>query len=217
MDARGRQLLAASGKDAPGRLLAYLEDDDAAARRLYTAGGFEPRRWYTMMRRDLAEPSPLAALPHGLRLVGWSPDLDEQIRRAHNEAFADHWGSQPQSRESWTHQDGHFAPAWSFVALDSSSGTREVAGYLISGRYDQDWDAQGYTCGYTDILGVRRPWRGRGLAASLLATAMAAYRGDGMEYASLRVDTANPTGARGLYESLGYEAMHGFVLYSIEI
>lgn len=217
LEGRGRQKLAASGKDLPARLAVMVEAKARDHRRLYAAAGFSPVRWYTTMRRDLSTPLPSVPAPEGLRIVGWDDALDEQVRLAHNEAFADHWGSQPQTRESWTHRDGHFAPAWSFVALDSSSGTQEVAGYLISGRYDQDWEAQGYSCGYTDLLGVRRPWRGRGLAASLLATAMAAYRADGMEYTALRVDAANPTGARGLYERLGYEATHDFVLYSIEI
>jgi mycothiol synthase len=217
LEGRGRQKLAASGKNLPARLAVLVEEKARDHRRLYAAAGFSPVRWYTTMRRNLATPLPAARAPEGLRIVPWDAALDEQVRLAHNEAFADHWGSQPQSRELWTRRDAHFAPAWSFVALDSSGGTPEVAGYLTSGRYDQDWDVQGYTCGYTDLLGVRRPWRGRGLAASLLVTAMEAYRADGIEYASLRVDTANPTGARGLYERLGYEATHGFVLYSVEI
>lgn len=217
LEGRGRQKLAASGQDLPARLAVLVEEQARDHRRLYAAAGFSPIRWYTTMRRDLATALPSARVPEGLRIVPWDDALDEQVRLAHNEAFADHWGSQPQSRESWTHRDPHVTPAWSFVALDSSSGTPEVAGYLISGRYDQDWDVLGYTCGYTDILGVRRLWRGRGLAASLLATAMAAYRADRMEYASLRVDTADPTGARGLYERLGYQGTHGYVMYSVEI
>ncbi len=217
LEGRGRQKLAESGQDLPARLAVLVEENARDHRRLYAAAGFSPIRWYTTMRRDLSAPLPSASVPEGLRIVGWDDELDEQVRLAHNEAFADHWGSQPQTRESWTHRDAHFTPAWSYVALDGSGGAPEVAGYLISGRYDQDWEVLGYTCGSTDVLGVRRPWRGRGLAASLLATAMEAYRADGMEYASLRVDTANPTGALGLYERLGYQATHGYVMYSVEI
>ncbi len=52
---------------------------------------------------------------------------------------------------------------------------------------------------------------------SILAEVMRAYRADGMEYAELTVDTANPSGAHGLYASLGYEVSHGEVMYSIEL
>jgi GNAT superfamily N-acetyltransferase len=216
MEGRGRQKLAESGKDLPARLATYVEERARDQRRLYAAAGFSPIRWYTDMRRDLRAPLPHLSAPEHLSVVPWSADLDEEVRLAHNEAFADHWGSEPHTPETWKH-DPHFAPGWSFVALDTSSGTPEVAGYLISGRYEQDWPVLGYTCGYTELLGVRAAWRGQGVAAGLLVGAMAAYRADGMQYACLGVDTANPSGAHGLYERLGYEATHGQVLYSVEL
>lgn len=75
----------------------------------------------------------------------------------------------------------------------------------------------GCTSGYTELLGVRRPWRGRGIAVALLAAVMAAYRADGTDYAELGVDTANPSGAHGLYAALGYRFTHGSTLWSIEV
>jgi GNAT superfamily N-acetyltransferase len=214
MEGRGRQRLAASGVDAPARLAVMVEETARDQRRLYAAAGFSPVRWYTTMRRDLAEPLPTIPVADDLRLVGWSDPLEEPVRVAHNEAFADHWGSQPITAEAWAHHEAAFAPGWSRVALTSDD---EVAGYVISGRYPDDWPVLGYTCGFTDVLGVRRPWRGRGLAAALLVAAMTAYRADGMEYGCLLVDTANPTGAVGLYERLGYVPTHGYVMYSVEI
>ena len=214
VEGRGRQKLARAGSDLPARLAVMVEEGARDQRRLYAAAGFSPVRWYTTMRRALTTPLPEAPVPDGLRLVPWTDDLDEAVRLAHNEAFADHWGSEPLSPEAWGHHDAHFASAWSFIALTVDD---DVAGYVISGRYPQDWPVLGYSCGFTDVLGVRRPWRRRGLAGALLVAAMRAYLADGMEYALLRVDTANPTGAVGLYERLGYEAAHGYVLYSVEI
>lgn len=224
MEGRGRQMLAATGKDAPGRLAVYVDEHQRDQRRLYAAAGFSPVRWYSQMRRDLADPVPDAPAPAGLRLVPWSEELDDAVRLAHNEAFLDHWGTEPQTPETWRGHQSGFAPAWSFVALDPSGGNGApagaapvVAGYLVSGRYEQDWPVLGYTCGYTDLLGVRPAYRGRGLAVTLLAAAMRAYRADGMQYAALGVDTANPSGAHTLYRRLGYEPVHGEILYSVEI
>jgi len=217
MEGRGRQRLAASGTELPARLAVMVEEGARDQRRLYAAGGFSPIRWYTSMRRDLSAPMPQTPLPEGLQIAPWHDGLDETVRLAHNEAFADHWGSEPFSAEVWAHQDAHFTPGWSFVALDVSGAEPEVAGYLLSGRYPQDWAALGYTCGYADVVGVRPAWRRQGVAAALLVTAMAAYRAADMEYACLRVDTGNPTGALDLYERLGYQATHGYVMYSVEI
>lgn len=217
MEGRGRQKLVETGKDLPARLAAYVEEGARDQRRLYAAAGFSPIRWYTDMRRDLALPIPASRTPHGIRVVRWSAELDEATRLAHNDAFVDHWGTEPQTAESWARHDAHFAPSWSFLALDASASEPYVVGYLLSGRYEQDWEAQGFTCGYTNLLGVRREWRGRGLAGLLLARAMQAYKRSRMAYACLGVDTANPTGAHGLYARMGYEPTHGSVLYSVEI
>ena len=46
---------------------------------------------------------------------------------------------------------------------------------------------------------------------------MAAYRADGMEYAELGVDTANQSGAHGLYAGLGYAVFHSSTMFSIEL
>jgi len=213
--ARARQKLAESGKDAPGRIAAFLEDHRADARALHARAGFAPVRYYTDMRRDLSRPLPEPRPVDGVRIVPWSAELDDAVRLAHNEAFADHWGSEPRSPEHWQQGRAMFAPQWSHVALDEATG--EVAGYTVSGRYEHDWEVAGFTSGYTELLGVRRAWRGRGLAPALLTAAMASFRADGMQYAELDVDTENPSGAHGLYASLGYEVTHGAVMYTIDV
>lgn len=215
-EGRGRQKLAESGKELPARLATFVDEQARDHRRLYAAAGFSPIRWYTDMRRDLSVEIPRLRPPRGVQVVRWSPELDDATRLAHNTTFADHWGSEPQTAESWRHE-AHFAPGWSFLALDRAATEPTVVGYLLSSRYEQDWAAQGYTAGYTDLLGVRQEWRGQGLAAALLARAMHTYRRSRMQYACLGVDTANPTGAHGLYSRLDYRATHGSVLYSVEI
>ncbi len=217
LEGRGRQKLVETGKELPARLAAFVQEGARDQRRLYAAAGFSPIRWYTDMRRDLALPIPSVRPPAGVRIVRWSPELDEATRQAHNTAFGDHWGSEPQTAESWRHDPHHFAPGWSFVALDAAADEPTVVGYALSGRYEQDWAAQGFTCGYTDVLGVVPAWRGRGLAGLLLARTMNAYKRSRMQYACLGVDNANPTGAYGLYERWGYQPSHGSVLYSVEL
>jgi ribosomal protein S18 acetylase RimI-like enzyme len=179
------------------------------------AGGFTPTRYYAEMKRPLDVALPDVPAPDGLSVVPWSAERDDQVRLAHNEAFADHWGSEPRTAAEWTQGRSMFAPSWSFVALDDATG--EVAGYLMSGRYEQDWEVTGYSAGYTDLLGVRRAWRGRHLAGALLSAAMTAYKADGIEFAQLDVDTANQSGAHRLYTDLGYAVFHSRTMYAIEL
>lgn len=215
-EGRARQQLAASGRDLPARIAAFVDERAKGQRQLYASAGFSPKRWYTTMRRDLRLPSPEVPPIEPLVIEPWRPELDEEVRLAHNEAFSDHWGSPARSRERWAYRT-QFAPEWSFLAMDRSGGAPEVVGYLLSSRREQNWAAAGYTYGYSDLLGVCRPWRGRGVAVALLAAAMAAYAADGMRYAALDVDATNPTGAHEVYSSLGYEATHTEVMYTVEI
>ncbi|MPV37689.1 GNAT family N-acetyltransferase [Georgenia subflava] len=215
--ARARQMLVEAGRDAPARIVVHVDDDMVVLARQLLARGFAPRRWYSEMRRDLAQPIPEVPLDTHLSVEPWTEELDDAVRRAHNKAFGDHWGSQPHTPETWNQGRSHFAPGWSFVALDRTSDRTRVAGYLMSGRYDQDWPALGWTEGYTEMVGVLPQWRGRHVASALLVRAMRAYAADGMEYAGLDVDTDNPTGAAGLYARLGYERTRGSAMYTIEI
>ncbi|MBO3086978.1 GNAT family N-acetyltransferase [Cellulomonas dongxiuzhuiae] len=212
--ARARQLLAGSGKELPARIATYCDDATPEVARVYEAAGFRPIRYYTEMRRALGLALPDVPQVDGARVVPWAPELDDAVRRAHNDVFADHWGSEPRTPEQWRQGRAMFAPTWSFVALDDAD---RVAGYAVSGRYEHDWAAAGFSSGYTELLGVRREWRGRRLAVALLATVMRAYADDGIEYAELDVDTENPSGAHGLYAALGYEVAHSSTMLTIEL
>ncbi|AEG44544.1 GNAT family N-acetyltransferase [Isoptericola variabilis] len=241
--ARGRQVLAASGKDVPARLAVFAEDDGPVEKnRLYERFGFGAHRFYSELMRDLrdldAAPVPDVALEGSLRLVPFAAEYDEPTRLAHNDAFRDHWGSEPQTPEQWKNGRSAFAPAWSFVVVDDApdveallaspdtdaetaaalrAGEPLVVGYQLASRFEEDWAVRGFTFGYTDILGVRRAYRGRKVAVAALAAGMRALAADGIEFAALDVDTANPTGADGLYASLGYTKTHGSRMYSVEL
>src|SRR5699024_12313786 len=147
----------------------------------------------------------------------WQPALDDAVRRAHNEAFTGQWAGEVHTPETWVQGRTYFAPEWSFVALDRTTDRARVAGYLISGRYEGDWEAQGWTEGYTDVLGVRDEWRGMRVATALLATAMRAYAADGMAYAGLGLDLADPTPQYGLFSELGYSPTRYSALYAMPL
>lgn len=59
------------------------------------------------------------------------------------------------------------------------------------------------TWGWVGTLGVRRPWRRRGLGLALLQHAFGEFRRRGMSRAGLDVDAENTTGAVALYEHAG--------------
>jgi len=200
---RGRQQLASSPKPLPGWLMAYAETRVPSAISTLEHAGFEVSRYYLELRRDLDQPITERPLADGLVLDTWKPEFDEAVRDARNDSFRDHWGSQSVTAEQWHgYATGpHTRRDLSVVALDAEG---EVAGFVLTSVTEDDWAGQGFSSGYIGLVGVRRAWRGKGIAPSLLGYAMERMRDAGLEKAVLDVDAENPSGALGLYEAVGF-------------
>lgn len=216
---RARDWHAATLRDGfgPLRVICAVDAELTGTRTLYERAGLEPVRWFADMVLKFQGRPPAFEVPAGIRLVPLSHKLFEAVRQAHNEAFADHWGSQPVDPTRWAEQLGRSASrvSWSWVALEEASS--EVVGYATNSAYEQDWESQGYSEGWTDRLGVRTGWRGQGIAKALLGASMRSFAGAGLDAAGLGVDTDSPTGAFGLYESMGYRSTTTTVMYANRI
>lgn len=213
---RAGQASTARGDKVPGHIVTTVLEDDERMMRHLADLHFEPRRWHRELRRPLTQEIPEIEIDGFLRIVPWSPELDEAVLRAHNQAIGGAWGSYPLSQEEWAAGRTYFVPEWSFVAMDHSGDRPRVAGYLRSGRYEQDWKALGWREGYTDMLGILADYRSRSIGSALLTAAMRAYAADGMDYAAAGTDSDSPDGAE-LYERLGYQPTRGTVLYGLDV
>lgn len=184
------------------RLFAPTAQSDV--RDLATRHELPTERYFFEMSRPLDTETVTPALD-GIRLADWDIERSEEVHRVTDEAFRDHWGHTDATAQMWQEGlDSHgFRPSWTVLAIDDS--TDRVIGAAMNFAWEQDWQPQGYTEGYTDQLGVLRRHRGRGIAAALLLESMCRFRESGMDAAGLGVDAANPSGALRLYEKLGYQ------------
>ncbi|WP_324650929.1 GNAT family N-acetyltransferase [Georgenia sp. H159] len=214
-DDRARQILATLDPELPGRIAAYVDEHLEDRRRLYAAAGFSPKRTFREMRLPLTEEPQAVGVPEGYEIRQWSPEIDGAVRRAHNEAFRDHWGSQPVDEGTWSAQLRDLEPSWSMVAVHVDSG--EVAGYALTARHEHQWEALGHSEGFTELLGVLREHRGSGVARALLVSVLSALHRDGVDVAALDVDMENPSGAYHFYTRMGYEPRTARILYTIEV
>jgi ribosomal protein S18 acetylase RimI-like enzyme len=201
----------------PPRLRVHMEEQHRHQAELFARSGFVVVRYYNEMHRPLSTPLPDFYLDGGLELVGMAPHLNEPVRDAHNDAFRDHWGSEPRDEESWadTVNDPLARPDLSAVVLDRATG--QVAGYQLATHDPHIAVIRGFTEGYTDLLGVRREYRGRGIASALLADAMRRFAAAGLDKASLDVDSENPTGALALYTKMGYAVVNRSMAWDKEL
>jgi mycothiol synthase len=116
------------------------------------------------------------------------------VHAALEEAFAEHFRFTPSPYEHWLAElrgNPAFDAALWHIAWDGE----QVAGAV--GAYDYG------TLGEIDMLGLRKPWRGRGLAKALLRRSFADFAALDRDKVSLYVDAGNTTGAVELYRRVG--------------
>jgi mycothiol synthase len=71
--------------------------------------------------------------------------------------------------------------------------------------------------GWVASLGVRRPWRRRGLGQALLLHSIGELYDRGRRHIGLGVDVDNPTDAPRLYERAGMHVASSFVFFEREL
>ena len=144
---------------------------------------------------DLPEP----AWPDGVTVRTAREEDVPTVYAVQQETFEDHWEHERASLEEWMHalvrQDEFRADLW-FIA--EAGG--EVAGVALCNQRESNTDASRIA-----IIGVRRPWRRRGLGRALLVHAFRELRRAGFRRATLGVDADSLTGANRLYESAGMQ------------
>jgi ribosomal protein S18 acetylase RimI-like enzyme len=156
------------------------------------------------MEIDLAAAAPLPQpqWPEGISVRSAdTANLERDARLLHDtekESFSDHYGYTPVPFEEWWHFRTEFNQAEPDLWLLAMDGA-EVAGMCLvasqrAGQPDLGWISS---------LGVRRPWRRRGLALALLLHGFRLLAGRGKTRAGLGVDSQSLTGATRLYEKAG--------------
>ena len=181
-----------------GRLKAYVPDQDTVLAGLLEARGYRVVRRSFRMEADLASEPPAPEWPEGIAVRTFRPGEDDRgVYEVQEETFADQLDHERLSYDEWRHWTfgQTFDPELLFLAEDGD----ELAGIVIA-RPERGGDE---TLGWISVLGVRRPWRHRGLGRALLLHAFRELRTRGKPRAGLGVDGSNPTGAVQLYRRAG--------------
>jgi mycothiol synthase len=107
-----------------------------------------------------------------------------------------------------------FAPV-RFLLRDVANGT--PAGMLVT----MCWEADTVTTGVRDahfmLIGTLRDYRKRGVASALIGHALRAAADQDYGRASLSVDSANPSGAFGVFERAGFAPKMRYVRWALEV
>ncbi len=183
-------------------------DSNTEKMRCLAALGYnEVRRFYDMLIQLEGELQP-ATIPPGLELRPFQRKTEASAyHAAYLECFHDHWGNI--SIEEFERFDKFFdnpefdAALW-FAAWDGE----EIAGVMFGERSRAHPQR-----GVVDLLGVRRPWRRRGLGMALLLQAFYVFQQYGLSEVELEVDAESRTNAVALYERAGMQVTSEHIVF----
>jgi ribosomal protein S18 acetylase RimI-like enzyme len=209
MEARAREVMKQAEPELRVRIRNGMAIGDTRAREMHEHEGYRPIRFSWRMEIQLDEAPPAPAWPQGIVLHPFDREQHAgTVFEAVEESFRDHWGHTPMRYEVW--KEYHLGresvdPSLWFIAWDGD----QIAGTSLC-RYRND-------IGWVCALGVRRPWRKRGLARALLLHSFAEFYKRGMKTIGLGVDAENPNGATKLYQSAGMKIGNEYVFYEKEL
>lgn len=212
--ARARQNLPLAVPDARVAMHTGVASVNEGVIRMLERNGWRRERVNWTMEIDLrAAPLLEPAWPEGIaaRSADFETDLPA-IHAAESDAFSDHYGYLPQPYEEWLHFRTRFLRPEPDLWLLAMDGT-EIAGMALcaSQRVGQP------DLGWVSTLGVRRPWRKRGLGLALLRHAFGELSKRGKPRAGLGVDSQSLTGATRLYEKAGMRVVREHYEYELLI
>jgi mycothiol synthase len=157
---------------------------------------------------ELDDPPAQPEWPDGTRVATFREQDARVFYDTLGEAFADEWNFVPDPYERWQELrlgGPDFDPTLWFLVWDGA----EVAAVLRGERRAD--------LGWVGAIGVRKPWRKRGLGLALLQHAFADWHARGITRVGLGVDSQNPTGATRLYERAGMRVAYAAVAFEQEL
>ncbi|HET7142870.1 MAG TPA: GNAT family N-acetyltransferase, partial [Anaerolineales bacterium] len=209
IEIRAREEMKLAKPDLRVFIHSSIDNKDEDGQIVHKTEGYSPIRFHWRMEIKLKDAPPAPIWPEGVELRPFVKDEHAiAVWQAQNESFRDHWGSHDVTFEEFCHSrfdDPEYDPALWAIAWDAD----QVAGISIN-RFRMG-------IGWIRSLGVRQPWRKKGLGLALLQHSFGEFYKRGKPTIGLGVDASNPTGATRLYQRAGMYVASEFVTFEKEL
>ena len=191
--------------------------NDTVQQQWLADAGYTKRRTFPQMTRPV-QPEEATSLPgpregvtirrveshdNGLPVAADLHLVHEMLEASFEDHFNSYRESFPEFLLRLREDPGHRWDHWWLAFVEGDEGQPLAAGAVVSTVLPEN--AEGHEGSYIDYIGVHRHARGRGIAKALLHTVIADAAQRGRDRVGLEVDADSPTGADGLYTSMGWE------------
>ena len=213
----GQMREVAKERHTPVKLRSSARAQDADRISVLTNCGFRVDRYFCRMARSLSEPIPEPQFPEGftLRLFPGEQDTEAWVEMF-NQSFIDHWNHHDLTVEKFKYDlaKPSYRKDLDLIAV-AADGT--FAAFCYGEISQEECDRTGRNEGWICVLGTRRGFRKIGLGRAMLLAGLHRLKAAGVETAIIGVDTANPSGALRLYESVGFHNIRNNIAYLKEL
>ncbi|WP_427893868.1 GNAT family N-acetyltransferase [Kribbella sp. GL6] len=182
-----------------------VDDADEAGTALLRSRGYEVLATNWLLERPVGGEAP--TIPDGVTVRPFAPGDAREAHQVVQDAFDD-WQPRRHGYEEWAGtsiERPSFDPALSPVALSGD----EIVGVVIGLDLPDSPD------GYVDQVAVRKDFRGRGIARTLLT--VAAQEAGRRGRRTLTLWTHSGTGALAMYQRLGMSVRRSTTVYRTEL
>jgi ribosomal protein S18 acetylase RimI-like enzyme len=191
--------------------------DDTLQQQWLTEAGYTKRRTWPQMTRPVTPDEatslpapregvtlrPVASHENGLPVAGDLQLVHEMLEASFEDHFNSYRESFPEFVQRLREDPGHRWDHWWLAFVEDEDGKPLAAGALVGTVLPEN--AEGHEGSYVEYIGVHRQARGRGVAKALLYAVIADAARRGRDRVGLEVDSDSPTGADGLYASMGWK------------
>lgn len=204
-DRAGEMAHARKARGETGTAYAYARCRDQIVDKatVLVDAGYKPVRYAFLMVRDLREHIPESALPEGIVVRTAGRDDMRGAWETWRESMRDRYGY---SASQWT--DDQYESFITYPGLDPNlwriacDGSQIVGGCAI--LIDDDDKQTGPKRGWFDLVGVLRPWRGRGIGAAMVTASLRMLRERGFDQGIISLAADTPDAGFPLFEKLGF-------------
>lgn len=172
---------------------------------LFQSLGYTEERHLLLLQADTNEVLRRLPTPTEFSITEGQTEDGPEVYRVLSESFVDHWGTSWPTYEAWAHDGGG-------VWLAAWSGETVVGVLVVAPHLVEDPDSAQFV-----ELGVRPPWRRSGVSRALLRRGAELTLALGRPRVGLFMDGESTTGARQLFNALGFHAAPRFTYWSKQL
>jgi mycothiol synthase len=184
-------------------ILNGVDGANKSAVQLHEQEGYQPSQYFFRMKIHMDSLPHSPEWPTGIDWQPFQPGEEKAVFEVIAEGFPEYWGPNSRGLDEWKRrmERDRFDPSLWFIAWHVD----KIAGCSLCHIKGEN--------GWINQLAVRPQWRKKGLGMALLQQSFREFYSRDIKTAALGVDADNSTGATRLYEKVGMQVVHKYIVF----